>query len=43
MPVDNAENDHTGHSLDQLNQALSSGMFVHVRNMLQKWPPQISR
>ncbi|WMB73669.1 magnesium transporter [Shewanella oncorhynchi] len=36
MPVDNAENDHTGHSLDQLNQALSSGMFVHVRNMLQK-------
>ncbi|MGI1944350.1 magnesium transporter [Shewanella glacialipiscicola] len=36
MPVDNTENDHPGHSLDQLNQALSSGMFVHVRNMLQK-------
>ena len=36
MPVNNSENDHTGHSLDQLNQALSSGMFVHVRNMLQK-------
>ncbi|MDB2386697.1 magnesium transporter [Shewanella sp.] len=35
MPIEVLDNEATDQRLNQLNQALGSGMFVHVRNMLQ--------
>lgn len=34
MPIEILNNELTDHRLNQLTKALSSGMFVHVRNML---------
>ena len=33
------EQDYTQHQLTEVNAALSSGMFVHVRRMLQHMVP----
>ncbi|MEZ9819763.1 magnesium transporter [Shewanella sp. 10N.286.45.A1] len=35
MPIEVLDNETTDQRLNQLNKALGSGMFVHVRNMLQ--------
>lgn len=36
MPIEALDQELTEQRLTQLNQALSSGMFVHVRDMLQR-------
>ncbi|MBV7316148.1 magnesium transporter [Shewanella sp. NIFS-20-20] len=40
MPVEALNNDHTQLLLDQLSQAIGSGMFVHVRDMLNNMAAQ---
>ncbi|WP_410960895.1 magnesium transporter MgtE N-terminal domain-containing protein, partial [Salmonella sp. SAL4360] len=39
MPVEASDSLQAEHRLDQLSQALNSGMFVHVRQMLQNMAP----
>lgn len=39
LMADALEQDYSKSQLDELNAALSSGMFVHVRSMLQQMPP----